>query len=52
LLGHASISITADRYGHLAKSDYQRDTSASMERLITFADDEGGNDDRDVAAGY
>lgn len=34
LLGHASISITADYYGHLAKSDYQRDTRASMERLF------------------
>lgn len=41
LLGHASNSITADLYGHLAKSDYQRDTSASMGRLITFREDDG-----------
>ena len=40
LLGHANISITADLYGHLAKSDYQRDTSASMGRLITFPEDD------------
>lgn len=30
LLGHVSISITADLYGHLALSDFQRDTSDSM----------------------
>ncbi len=34
LLGHASISIMADLYGHLAKSDCQRDTSESMARLF------------------
>ncbi len=48
LLGHASISITADFYGHLARSDYERDTSQSMERLITYSQEggrkEGGDD--------
>ena len=38
LLGHASISITADLYGHLATSDYQRDTRASAERLFGSPD--------------
>lgn len=34
LLGHASINITANLYGHLAKSEYERDASNTMERLF------------------
>lgn len=45
LLGHASISITADLYGHLAKSDYQQDTSESMARLIRLSDDADASQD-------
>lgn len=50
LLGHASISITADLYGHLAHSDYARDTSESMRRLFGSEDDEreGGDGRADV----
>ena len=46
LLGHASISITADLYGHLAKSDYQRDTSESMDGLFSEDDRLNGGAER------